>query len=72
MSEATHLISAVYFPGTGEVELSWEDVLTNKTAYLTASVTPQEGEAIAQCVPPCVYHGAVVKEPNQQEQTHKP
>ena len=58
--EATHKISAVYVPGTGEVDLTWEDLTTGEGARLTARVDDATGEQIAKTVMPCVYSGAVV------------
>lgn len=57
--EATHEITACYFPGKGEVDLTWKDLKTRQIACLTSKVTPAEGNAIADVVWPCVYHDAV-------------
>ena len=54
-------ISACYFPGLGEVECTWEDTLTGKEVGIVASVTTEQGEALAEIVYPCVYQSAVVK-----------
>lgn len=62
MEEATHIITGVYFPGLGEVELTWEDLLTGEKAFLTTTVTPEEGIQIAKAIPPCVYSGATVQD----------
>jgi len=59
--EATHKISAVYFPGTREVELSWEEIETGKTISITAKITHEHGCKIAEIIPPCVYSGAILK-----------
>jgi len=59
-TEATHKISAVYYPRLNEVELTWENISTGDHAGLTAKVTPKDGGAIAHTVAPCVYQGAVV------------
>jgi len=65
--EATHEITACYFPGTGEVELTWRDVETDTTVALTAKVDEQTGNQIAKVVMPCLYSGAVVKKRNENE-----
>ena len=62
MKEATHEITACYFPGKDEVELTWEDVETHEKAALTAKVTPEVGHQIAKVVMPCVCQNAVAKE----------
>jgi hypothetical protein len=60
MSEASHRISVCYFPGTGEVELTWEDISTGKQAALTTTVSEVEGVQLSECVSACVYHDATV------------
>lgn len=60
--EATHEITACYFPGDGEVELTWHDLNTNETAALTTKVDAKTGNQIAKVVMACVYVGARVKE----------
>lgn len=57
--KATHEISACYFPGKGDVELTWRDLSTGQCADLTTKVTAAEGLAIAEVVMPCVYSPAV-------------
>jgi hypothetical protein len=59
-AEATHKISAVYFPGSGEVELTWEDIETGEVAALTVGVSPEQGETIARVVVPCGYSDAIM------------
>lgn len=56
--EATHKISAVYYPKSGEMDLTWEDTETGKAAYLTVKVSTEEGERVSDVVGPCVYFGA--------------
>lgn len=56
----THKISAVYFPGMGEVEATWEDIETGETAAVTFKVNEETGNKIAKVVPPCVYSEAVI------------
>ncbi len=59
--EATHEITACYFPNTGEVELTWEDIETHEKVEIIAKVNKKTGEQISRVVMPCVYHGAVIK-----------
>ena len=56
--EATHLISAVYFPAKKELELTWEDLTTGKKAGLLIGVDNEKGNEITEAVPPCLHHGA--------------
>lgn len=56
---ATHIISACYFSGKGEVELTWENIETLERAALTVQVTEEEGLAISRTIMACVYHGAI-------------
>jgi len=58
--QATHKISAVYFPSSGEVELTIEDIDTGELVYFTAPVNEKIGKAISKVVPACVYVGAVI------------
>ena len=58
--EATHEITGCYFPAKGEVDLTWKDLDSGKFAGITAKVTADEGNAIADVVWPCVYSGACV------------
>lgn len=61
MNEATHRISACYFPAKQELDLTWEDIETGERAGLTVpNVVPKVGLQIAKTVPPCVYGAAVV------------
>ena len=48
--EATHKISAVYYPKKKEVELTWEEFETHKTAYLTTTADEDKGREILQAV----------------------
>ncbi len=57
--EATHKISAVYYPGDSFIDLTWEDIETGEMAFLSVQVNRDKGEAICRVVSPCVYHGAV-------------
>lgn len=59
--EATHEITACYFPKAGEVELTWLDYDTGEEAHLTAPIGIEQGEQLAQVVPACVYSQATVK-----------
>ncbi len=61
-TEATHKISAVYFPGREEVELSFENIETGRSISLITKVSPETGKRIAEIVPPCVYHSAVIND----------
>jgi hypothetical protein len=63
MIEATHEITACYFPGTGEVELTWRDLQTGETAGMTAKVSKKIGEKIASVVYPCVNNPVIIKSP---------
>jgi hypothetical protein len=56
--EPEYLISACYFPGHDEVELTWERKSDGAKAALTCKVTPEQGKQIANVVWPCVYHEA--------------
>jgi len=56
--EATHKISACYFPGKGEAELTWENLETHEKAFLTVKVDEETGSQIARTVMPCVYSNA--------------
>ena len=69
MSEATHEITACYFPRAGEVELTWRDLQTGEEASLETKVTPKQGEAIARTVMACVYSQATATAPARSEST---
>jgi len=60
--EATHKISACYFPAKKEIELTWEDIKEGTQVSLTVEVGSDKGNQIADCIMPCVYIGAVTKE----------
>ena len=52
-------ISACYFPGTGEVELSWEQLFEEqKHCALTLPVTEDQGKRLIEVIGPCVYYRA--------------
>jgi len=60
--EATHKISAVFFPLKLELELTWEDIETGQRVGLTTKVPDLvTGEKITKVVPPCVYHPAIIE-----------
>ncbi len=61
--DTTHKISAVFFPQRNEVEATWENIATGKTASATFLVTPDQGEDIAELIMPCVYHDAACEPP---------
>ncbi len=65
--EATHKISAVYWPKLGEISLTWENLNRGQFAHLDTNVTSDEGEAIASVVMPCVYQGATTLDPKVYE-----
>lgn len=65
LGEPDYLISACYFPGHDEVELTWERKSDGEKAALTCRVTPEQGRQIANTVWPCVYHTAA-PQPQQQ------
>jgi len=56
-----YTISACYFPGKGEAELTWEDDETGERCDLTVKVTPEQGEQLAKVVPACVYYTGKTK-----------
>jgi len=56
--EPEYLISACYFPGHDEVELTWERKSDGAKAALTCKVTPEQGKQVADVVWPCLYHEA--------------
>jgi len=58
--EATHKISAGYFPGTDELDLTFEDIETNKKIALTVKIDKKTGNAVANIVPPCTYHAVSI------------
>lgn len=62
--DTTHKISAVFFPQRNEVEATWENIATGKTASATFLVTPDQGEDIAELIMPCVYHDAACEPPD--------
>ena len=57
----THKISAVYYPKLGEIELTWEEIATGDSVFLTTKISNTKGKEIAQVVSPCVYHTATIK-----------
>jgi|GEM_PF-5064911 len=67
MEKPTHKISACYFPGKGEVELTWENLETGERAELTTKVSKGIGERISKTVMACVYHEATVDLPRQRK-----
>lgn len=69
--KATHIITACYFPGKQEVELTWEEIGTDERAALLAKVDSETGNAIAKTVMACVYHGAVARAPAQQAEIER-
>jgi len=59
--KATHKITACYFPGLGELELTWQDIETDERAGITVKgVEPEAGKQVAKTVMPCVTQGATV------------
>lgn len=67
MCNATHKISAVFYPHDGILELTWEDIETGEKAALTTNVPAETGRQIAKVVPTCVYHKAITKYPKREE-----
>lgn len=57
--DATHKVSAVYYPKTKEVNATWEDIATGKSVDVTFRVTPDKGSDIAKIMMPCVYQKAI-------------
>lgn len=53
-------VSAVYFPGTGEAELSYENN-DGETLAIVVKVNKPTGEAIARHLMPCIYQTAEIK-----------
>jgi hypothetical protein len=62
--QATHKISACYFPGHGIAELTWEDIASGEMADLLVNVSKEKGKAISKVVMPCVYQDAVAEQPS--------
>lgn len=60
-NEATHKISAVYYPKTGQTELTFEDLDTMEVAAFTVHLSKSVGEKLAEVVPPCVYSKAKLR-----------
>lgn len=54
----THEITAGYYPGTGEIELSWAPV-GKRPIHATFKVDAELGRAIAEAVWPCVASAAI-------------
>jgi hypothetical protein len=55
-------ITACYFPGTGEAELTYR-AESGEYCALTVPVTPEQGEKLASVVWPCVAHTGKVLPP---------
>lgn len=64
---ATHEITACYFPGKGEIEVSWTNTEENLSCALTLPVTPEQGEKLSSTVWPCLVHGAAGAPISQKE-----
>ena len=62
MHQATHKISAVYYPFDNTVELTGENIETGEVATLTTTVDAATGEKIAEVVTPCGYNYATNRE----------
>lgn len=55
-SEAVELdVTACYFPGTGDAELSWKRLSDGKSFAMTVKVTEKQGKALSDVVYPCVF-----------------
>lgn len=67
MPEATHKISACYFPNTGEIELSWENIKSNEIAIWSTKIPHDRGEKITSVVPCGTFWGAIVKDDDNKE-----
>lgn len=57
--ETTYKISACYFPGTSEVELTYESLESGESCHLTLPCTHEQGESLVEVIGPCVYYNAV-------------
>lgn len=60
MIEATHEITACYFPKKGEAELSFKDLDSGEKVEFTVKLDKETGMRLSEIVWPCVYSGAVV------------
>jgi hypothetical protein len=51
-------VSAVYIPGKGIAEATWEDVETGEKVDIEFPVTKKQGETLSNIVWPCTYQEA--------------
>lgn len=65
LAPTTHKISAVYYPSTNEIELTWENIETTEKAYLITKVSDIEGKSISKVVGPCIYWKATIESRNK-------
>lgn len=61
MLEATHKISASYFPSSGEVELTWKYIETGEEIFLTTKCSKEVGEQFVELIGTGAYYDAVVQ-----------
>jgi hypothetical protein len=57
-NETTHEISACYYPGKGEAELTFRDIETNEFVAMLVKVPEKIGDQLSKVVPCCVYWNA--------------
>ena len=57
-TDAEYEISACYFPGTGEAELTWRRLSDGEQCAITVSVTEEQGNELVEVIGPCVYYNA--------------
>lgn len=48
-------VTACYFPGTGNADLTWKRLSDGKSFAMTVKVSPEQGKALANVVYPCIY-----------------
>jgi len=64
--EPEYEISACYFPGCGEAELTWRRVSDGRECALTVELTEEQGNELVEVIGPCVYYGAAKRRSDDQ------
>ena len=60
--EATHEISASYYPNRDELELTFRHIVADeKIEIVVACMRKEVGEKFAEIVPTCIYHPCTIK-----------
>jgi hypothetical protein len=59
--QATHEITACYFPKKGEADLTWDKLWDGSHFGITIKVTEEQGNQLAKTVPACVVMRGIVK-----------